>query len=96
MRIVQPHMILRLITIFCVGMLSLIGAAVEAATPFERGLQAESELRIDEARGLFREALAENPDTPGVAEHTAWFLFMNGFHDDECRDLMRRAAPTAQ
>ena len=64
-------MMRRLIIIFCVGMLSLIGAAVEAATPFERGLQAESELRIDEARDLFREALAENPDTPGVAEHTA-------------------------
>ncbi len=68
---VQPHMNLRLITIVCVGMLSLIGAAVEAATPFERGLQAEQELRIDEARDLFREALAENPETPGLAEHTA-------------------------
>ena len=96
MMTVQPHMILRLITLVCVGMLSLIGAALEAATPFERGLQAESELRIDEARDLFRAALAENPDTPGLAEHTAWFLFLNGFQDEECRDLMRRAAPTAQ
>jgi len=85
-----------LIAILWLGMLSFIGAAVEAATPFERGLQAEQELRIDEARDLFREALAENPDTPGVAEHTAWFLFLNGFQDEECRDLMRRAAPTAQ
>jgi Flp pilus assembly protein TadD len=86
----------RLLTIFCVGMLLLCGRAVEAATPFERGLQAEQELRIDEARDLFREALAETPDTPGVAEHTAWFLFLNGFHDEECRDLLRKAAPQAQ
>lgn len=42
-----------------------------AATPFEQGMQAESELRLFEARDLFREALREDPDAPGVAEHTA-------------------------
>jgi hypothetical protein len=31
-----------------------------------------------------------------VAEHTAWFLFLNGFHDEECRDLLRQAAPAGQ
>ena len=64
--------------------------------PFGRGLQAEEDLRIDEARDLFRQALQQTPDAPGVSEHVAWFLFLNGFQDEECRDLLRRAAPTAQ
>jgi Flp pilus assembly protein TadD len=59
-------------------------------------VQAEQELRIDEARDLFREALAEAPDTPGLAEHVAWFLFLNGFQNEECRDLLRKAAPQSQ
>ena len=59
-------------------------------------MQAESELRLFEARDLFREALREDPDAPGVAEHTAWFLFLNGFHDEECRDLLRKAAAASQ
>lgn len=91
-------MMRRLIAILWLGMLSFtfVDASAEAAATFERGRQAENELRIDEARDLFRQALQETPDAPGVAEHTAWFLFLNGFQDEECRDLMRRAAPTAQ
>jgi tetratricopeptide (TPR) repeat protein len=87
-----------LIAILWLGMLSFTfhDTSAEAATTFERGRQAENELRIDEARDLFRQAMLETPDAPGVAEHTAWFLFLNGFQDEECRDLMRRAAPTAQ
>ena len=87
-----------LIAILWLGMLSFtfVDASAEAAATFERGRQAENELRIDEARDLFRQALQETPDAPGVAEHTAWFLFLNGFQDEECRDLLRRAAPTAQ
>jgi len=87
-----------LIAILWLGMLSstFVDTAAEAAATFERGRQAENELRIDEARDLFRQALVETPDAPGVAEHTAWFLFLNGFHDEECRDLLRKAAPQAQ
>jgi len=87
-----------LIAILWLGILlfTFYDAAVEAATPFERGVQAEQELRIDEARDLFREALAEAPDTPGLAEHVAWFLFLNGFQNEECRDLLRKAAPQSQ
>jgi tetratricopeptide (TPR) repeat protein len=84
------------LAIVCLGVLPLIGAAVEAATPFERGEQAEKELRLDDARDLFRQAVEATPDKPGVAEHTAWFLFLNGFHDEECRDLLRKAAPQSQ
>ena len=87
-----------LIAIFWLGIMSFtfVDASAEAAATFERGREAENELRIDEARDLFRQAMLETPDAPGVAEHTAWFLFLNGFQDEECRDLMRRAAPTAQ
>jgi tetratricopeptide (TPR) repeat protein len=85
-----------LIVVLCLGALPTIGTAAEPVTTFQRGEQAEQELRIDEARDLFRRALAENPEAPGVAEHTAWFLFLNGFHDEECRDLFRRAAPQGQ
>lgn len=89
-------MIRSLIVVLCLGALPTVGMAAEAVTTFQRGEQAEQELRIDEARDLFRRALAENPEAPGVAEHTAWFLFLNGFHDEECRDLFRRAAPQGQ
>ncbi len=85
-----------LIVIFCVGMLPLAAAPAEPAATFNQGVQAEQELRVYEARDLFRQALEANPDEPGAAEHTAWFLFLNGFHDEECRDLLRRAAPQAQ
>jgi len=86
----------RLFAILCLGMLTLTSAPAEATTPFAQGLQAEEELRIYEARDLFRQSLQETPDGPGVAEHTAWFLFLNGFHDEECRDLLRQAAPAGQ
>jgi predicted Zn-dependent protease len=63
---------------------------------YEQGLEAEAELRLFEARDLFLRAVREAPEAPGVAEHTAWFLFLNGFHDEVCRDLLRQAAPTGQ
>ena len=63
-------MMRRLIAILWLGMLSFtfVDASAEAAATFERGRQAENELRIDEARDLFRQALQETPDAPGVAE----------------------------
>ncbi|NDC53172.1 MAG: hypothetical protein EBZ74_02505 [Planctomycetia bacterium] len=81
--------------IVCLAFVRVATAAPEAAT-FARAQQAEAELRIDEARALLRQALQEKPAAPGVAEHTAWFLFLNGFHDEECRDLLRQAAKTGQ
>lgn len=80
----------------CLVPLSLAGRALPAATTFERGMEAERQLRLDEARDLFRQALRENPAAPGVAEHAAWFSFLNGFYDEECRDLLRQAIPTGQ
>ena len=76
--------------------LPLVVIAEAVAAPFEEGIQAEASLQLYEARDLFRQALQDAPDAPGVAEHMAWFLFLNGFHDEECRDLLRRAAATGQ
>jgi|GEM_PF-1675724 len=90
------HSLLSLIAILVFGLLPLTGVSAEPVTTFGRGEQAEKDLRIYEARDLFRQAMQENPDAPGVAEHTAWFLFLNGFHDEECRDLLRLAAPNGQ
>ena len=66
------------------------------AGSFEDGLEAEKSLKLYEARDCFRKALKENPDAPGVAEHTAWFLFLNGFHDEECVTLFRQAGSKGQ
>ena len=67
------------------GLVSLVVAVSALAAPFEEGLEAEKQLRLYEARDLFRQAVRDDPDAAGVAEHIGWFLFLNGFHDDECR-----------
>ena len=67
-----------------------------ADTAFSHGEKAEKQLRIYEARALFRQALRETPDASGVAEHTAWFFFLNGFHDEECLHVLRRTAPKSE
>jgi hypothetical protein len=67
-----------------------------AGSEFEQGLDAEKNLQLYEARDHFRAAVKEGPDTPGVAEHTAWFLYLNGFHDQECVALFRLAGPKGQ
>jgi tetratricopeptide (TPR) repeat protein len=85
-----------LIALCCLPGLCLTAAGATTATTFELGEQAEKQLRLYEARDLFRQALAETPPAPGVAEHVAWFLYLNGFHDEECRDLLRQAMPNAQ
>ena len=71
----------------------LNSAALWAGSDFEQGLQLEKQIQIYQARASFQKALAADPSVPGVAEHTAWFLFLNGFHDEECLTLIRKAAP---
>ncbi|MBL6829943.1 MAG: tetratricopeptide repeat protein [Pirellulales bacterium] len=78
------------------GLVSLVVAVSALAAPFEEGLEAEKQLRLYEARDLFRQAVRDDPDAAGVAEHIGWFLFLNGFHDDECRELLRRGMTTGQ
>lgn len=74
----------------------LTGLSLAQAGEFEQGLEAEKNIKLYEARDLFRAAVKANPDTSGVAEHTAWFLFLNGFHDEECVGLLRKAGPSGQ
>ena len=69
---------------------------VEDRGVYQQGERAEKELRLYEARDLFRQAIREQPDNAGRVEHAAWFAFLNGFHDVECRDLLRQAMPRAQ
>ena len=74
----------------------LVSGDLWAGSDFEKGLEAEKNLQLYEARDHFRAAVKESPDAPGVAEHTAWFLYLNGFHDKECLALLRQAAPKSQ
>ena len=53
------------------GLVSLVVAVSALAAPFEEGLEAEKQLRLYEARDHFRQALRDDPDADGVAEHTA-------------------------
>ena len=77
--------------------LGVLGSGtLRAGSDFEQGMQFEKEIEIYQARNSFRKALAADPAAPGVAEHTAWFLFLNGFHDEECLALLRQAAPKSQ
>jgi len=74
----------------------LIPGVLRAESDFEQGLQFEKEIRIYQARASFQKAVAADPSAPGVAEHTAWFLYLNSFHDEECLALLRQAAPQSQ
>lgn len=77
-------------------LLGSFGVGEGWAGEFDKGLEAEKSLNLYEARDCFREALQESPEAPGVAEHVAWFLFLNGFHDEECLGLLRKAGPKGQ
>ena len=85
----KPHAIsVLLLTVIC--MMSL--RSVLAADPdlLHRGIRDERKLDLFGARDCFREALKENPQQPGLVEHTAWFLYLNGFHDNECLGLLEK------
>lgn len=55
----------------------------------------EARLDLFGAREFYRQALVTNPAHPGLREHTAWFLFLNEFHDRECLELFEAVLPTA-
>ncbi len=81
-------------------LLAVIGAAYgagadDAKDRFRSGLRAESRLDIFGAREHFRAALRSQPRLPGLREHTAWFLYLNGFHDRECLGLFEECLPAA-
>ncbi len=76
------------LTLIC--MMSL--RSVFAADPdlMQRGIQDEQKLDLFGARECFEEALKENPQQLGLVEHTAWFLYLNGFHNNECLELLEK------
>lgn len=78
----------------CMGWIQPIEAN-EAKDHYRMGLRAEERLDIFGAREHFREALRAQPQLPGLREHTAWFLYLNGFHDRECLGLFEECLPTA-
>lgn len=61
--------------------------AEDPGAAFRQGLRAEARLDLFGARDHFRAAVLENPHNSGWKEHTAWFLYINGFQDRECLSL---------
>lgn len=78
--------------------LSLISQGLKAddlGVAFRQGLNAESKLDLFGAREHFREAVQGNPSNRGWKEHTAWFLYINGFQDRECLALFEEISSHA-
>jgi tetratricopeptide (TPR) repeat protein len=61
--------------------------AQDSGAAFRKGINAETRLDLFGARDHFREAIRINPGNLGWKEHTAWFLYINGFQDRECLAL---------
>jgi len=55
----------------------------------ERAELLVQEQRIEAARDEYRQALEESPGDASLRERYAWFLYSNGFHDQECLQLLR-------
>ncbi|MCL4180077.1 MAG: tetratricopeptide repeat protein [Verrucomicrobia bacterium] len=51
--------------------------------------------KLEEAEGIYRQALALRPDDPGIWNSLAWFLADHGINLDEAHSLARRAAQAA-
>jgi tetratricopeptide (TPR) repeat protein len=80
--------------IFCGGGHAL--ATGESAEEFfARGQKAEARLDLFGARSGFRKAIEIDPTIPGLLEHTAWFLYLNGFHNQECLRNLEACLPKA-
>jgi len=76
-------------------MMSLRSVFAANTDLLHRGIRDEQKLDLFGARDCFREALKENPQQPGLVEHTAWFLYLNGFHDNECLGLLEKTRPVS-
>lgn len=60
---------------------------------FKRAQSAEARLDLFGAREDFRKAIKIDPNLMGLLEHTAWFLYLNGFHNPECLRLFEESLP---
>ena len=80
---------------FFVGMGHALAAGESAEALFKRGQEAEVRLDLFGARADFRKAIEIDPTIPGLLEHTAWFLYLNGFHNQECLRILEACLPKA-
>jgi hypothetical protein len=64
-------------------------------SPYQKAQLAEVQQQILQARDDFRRALARNPEQKDLREHYAWFLYANGYHDQECLRLLEQTLPDA-
>ena len=67
----------------------------EALALFQRGQKEADQLDLFGARVDLSKALESAPSLPGLREYTAWFLFLNGFHDRQCLELFKSLLPAA-
>lgn len=70
--------------------MSLGGVFAANLDLLQQGIEDEKKLDLFGARACFQEALKENPQQSGLVEHTAWYFYLNGFHDNECLVLMEK------
>lgn len=77
------------------GMGHALAAGESAEALFKRGQEAEARLDLFGARADFRKAIEIDPTIPGLLEHTAWFLYLNGFHNQECLRILEACLPKA-
>jgi hypothetical protein len=83
-----------MLMLFCAaGSAFALGESAEAL--FERGQKAEARLDLFGARADFRKAIEIDPSVLGLLEHTAWFLYLNGFHNQECLSVFEECLPKA-
>jgi hypothetical protein len=68
----------------------------QTLTHRERAELLVQEQRIEAARDEYRKALQETPDNDALREQFAWFLYSNGFHDQECLQLLKTSLATGK
>lgn len=80
--------------LFC-GAGNAIALGESAEELFARGQEAEARLDLFGARVDFRKAIEIDPSVLGLLEHTAWFFYLNGFHNQECLQVLEACLPKA-
>jgi thioredoxin-like negative regulator of GroEL len=83
-----------LLILFC-GVGAVYPSEESAEEVFERGQAAEARLDLFGARADFRRALEMDHSIPGLLDHTAWFYYLNGFHNQECLRIFEECLPKA-
>jgi len=83
-----------MLILFC-GVGNAIALGESAEELFASGQEAEARLDLFGARADFRKAIEIDPSVLGLLEHTAWFLYLNGFHNQESLRALEACLPKA-